>query len=63
MSFAKEDLTEDAFLDGRVRLLQPRKGYRAATDPVLLAAAVAAKPGDKVLDIGCGAGAALSWPA
>ena len=58
MTFAEEDLTQDAFLNGRVRLLQPRKGYRAATDPVLLAAAVAAKPGDKALDIGCGAGAA-----
>lgn len=52
------DLTEDAFLDGRVRLRQPRKGYRAATDPVLLAAAVAARPGDRVLDVGCGVGAA-----
>ena len=60
MSFADEDLTEDAFLDGRARLLQPRKGYRAATDPVFLAAAVAARPGDWVLDIGCGAGAAAA---
>lgn len=60
MSFADEDLTEDAFLGGRVRLLQPRKGFRAATDPVLLAAAVAARPGDRVLDIGCGAGAATA---
>lgn len=51
-------LTEDALLDGRVRLLQPRQGYRVAVDPVLLAAAVPARPGEKVLDIGCGVGAA-----
>ncbi|SMX37825.1 Ribosomal RNA small subunit methyltransferase C [Maliponia aquimaris] len=46
-------------LGGRVRLLQPRDGYRAGTDPVLLAAAVAAVPGQSVLDLGCGAGPGL----
>jgi tRNA1(Val) A37 N6-methylase TrmN6 len=51
-------LTCDAFLGGRVRLWQPLQGYRAATDPVLLAAACPAKPGERVLDLGCGAGAA-----
>ncbi len=56
--FAPEDLSDDKFLCGRLHLLQPIKGYRAATDPVLLAAACAAKPGDRVLDLGCGAGAA-----
>ena len=40
-------------------MLQPRRGYRAATDPVFLAAAVPAQPGHAVLDLGCGAGAAL----
>ncbi|MEL6481790.1 MAG: methyltransferase, partial [Pseudomonadota bacterium] len=45
-------------LGGRVRLLQPRAGYRAATDPVLLAAAVPAKAGETVLELGIGAGAA-----
>jgi tRNA1(Val) A37 N6-methylase TrmN6 len=34
------------------------RGYRAATDPVLLAACVDAKAGQRVLDLGCGAGAA-----
>ncbi|HEX9859321.1 MAG TPA: methyltransferase [Paracoccaceae bacterium] len=56
--FAPEDLTDDAFLCGRLRLWQPAKGYRAATDPVLLAAAVPARAGQSVLDLGCGAGAA-----
>jgi tRNA1(Val) A37 N6-methylase TrmN6 len=51
------DLTDDAFLCGRVRLWQPARGYRAATDPVLLAACVPAVSGDRVLDLGCGAGA------
>jgi tRNA1(Val) A37 N6-methylase TrmN6 len=41
-----------------VRIRQPLRGYRAATDPVLLAAAVPARPGDAVLDLGCGAGTA-----
>jgi tRNA1(Val) A37 N6-methylase TrmN6 len=59
MSFATENLTLDAFLDGRLRLWQPRRGYRAAVDPVLLAAFVAAAPGERVLDLGCGAGAAV----
>jgi tRNA1Val (adenine37-N6)-methyltransferase len=56
--FADSDLSDDKFLCGRLRLLQPLKGYRAATDPVLLAAACPAVTGDGVLDLGCGAGAA-----
>ncbi|MFN4128833.1 MAG: tRNA1(Val) (adenine(37)-N6)-methyltransferase [Paracoccaceae bacterium] len=56
--FDDANLTDDKFLCGRLNLLQPIKGYRAATDPVLLAAACPARAGDRVLDIGCGAGAA-----
>lgn len=56
--FADEELSDDKFLCGRLRLLQPLKGYRAATDPVLLAAACPAEAGQTVLDLGCGAGAA-----
>ena len=51
-------ITEDRLLSGRVRLLQPAEGYRAAIDPVFLAAAVPARPGQRVLDLGCGVGAA-----
>jgi tRNA1Val (adenine37-N6)-methyltransferase len=56
--FDEDALSDDKFLCGRLRLLQPLKGYRAATDPVLLAAACPAEPGQRVLDLGCGAGAA-----
>lgn len=58
MIFPPDALTDDKFLMGRLRLLQPARGYRAATDPVLLAAACPAEPGQAVLDLGCGAGAA-----
>jgi len=51
--------TEDRLLGGRVRLKQPATGYRVAIDPVFLAAAVPAEPHQLVLDIGCGAGAAM----
>jgi tRNA1Val (adenine37-N6)-methyltransferase len=56
--FQENELSDDKFLCGRLRLLQPLKGYRAATDPVLLAAACPARTGESVLDLGCGAGAA-----
>ena len=52
------DLTHDAFLCGKLHLWQPKQGYRAATDAVLLAAACPAKAGESVLDLGCGVGAA-----
>jgi tRNA1(Val) A37 N6-methylase TrmN6 len=50
--------TYDDFLMGRVKLLQPARGYRAGIDPVLLAAATPAEAGQTVLELGCGAGAA-----
>lgn len=53
-----ETLTNDAFLGGKVTVLQPKQGVRSGSDAVFLAAATAAQPGDRVLDVGCGAGAA-----
>jgi tRNA1(Val) A37 N6-methylase TrmN6 len=50
--------TLDTLLDGRVRLEQPAEGYRVAIDPVLLAAAVPARAGERVLELGAGVGAA-----
>ena len=57
---ATEDssLSEDRLLGGRIVLRQPRDGYRAAIDPVLLAAAVDVRRGGLVLDAGLGTGAA-----
>ncbi|MBL8555509.1 MAG: methyltransferase [Phenylobacterium sp.] len=52
-------VTEDRLLDGRIRLKQPVRGYRAGLDAALLAAACDARPGQRVLDAGCGPGAAL----
>ena len=52
------ETTSDRLLDGKVHLVQPARGYRVAVDPVLLAAAVPARQGERVLDIGTGVGAA-----
>ena len=50
--------TVDPLLGGRIRLRQPRRGYRVAIDPVLLAAAVPERYCRRVLDAGAGTGAA-----
>ncbi len=50
--------TADSLLGGRIVFYQPAEGYRAAIDPVLLAAAMPARAGDRILDLGGGAGAA-----
>lgn len=55
---AAQGWREDALLDGRVRLRQPSKGYRVAIDPVIMAAGVPARPGQRILELGCGTGAA-----
>lgn len=44
----------DSLLDGKVKLLQPKEGYRVAIDPVLLAAATPIVAGERALDMGCG---------
>lgn len=52
------EYTTDDFLGGLVRLKQEKDGYRATSDAVLLAAAVPARSGQDILDVGCGNGAA-----
>jgi len=58
MSDPLAEVTEDAFLGGQLRLRQPKSGHRAGHDAMLLAAATAAKPGQRVVDLGAGVGAA-----
>lgn len=53
------NVTEGHLLGGRVRYAQPAEGFRSGIEPVLLAAAVPARPGDRILEGGSGAGAAL----
>ncbi len=55
---AASDFEETRLLGGRVICLQPKTGYRTAIDPVFLAAAIHAKAGERVLDVGSGTGAA-----
>ena len=52
------EFTKDSFLGGGIRIWQPKKGYRAGIDPILLAASVNVSAGQKVLDLGCGVGTA-----
>jgi tRNA1(Val) A37 N6-methylase TrmN6 len=52
------EFTEDAFLGGQLRLRQPKSGHRAGHDAMLLAAAISARAGDRVVDFGAGVGAA-----
>ncbi len=51
-------VTEDMFLGGRLKIRQLAHGFRAGLDAVMLAAAVPARPGERVLELGSGAGTA-----
>jgi tRNA1(Val) A37 N6-methylase TrmN6 len=54
------ETTIDALLNRRVIVEQPKTGFRVAVDTILLAAAVQARTGEKVLDLGCGVGGAMA---
>src|SRR6202167_3626149 len=58
MTELPRQLTEDAFLGGKLRLRQLKSGHRAGHDAMLLAAATLARSGDRVVDFGAGVGAA-----
>jgi tRNA1(Val) A37 N6-methylase TrmN6 len=58
MSDATALLDADDFLAGKLRLKQPQRGHRAGHDAVLLAAATPARPGERLVDLGAGVGAA-----
>ena len=53
----KPNLTQDLLLGGKVILWQSIDGYRAGIDAVLLATSTKPKTNQKILDLGCGAGA------
>ena len=55
---SKIETTKDFLLHGAVTLHQPKEGYRVGIDPVLLAASIQHKKGQKILDAGAGVGAA-----
>lgn len=48
--------SDDAFLGGKLAVLQLKRGFRAGVDSVLLAASLNAADGDRVLDVGTGGG-------
>lgn len=51
------DFTEDALLRGRIRVRQPARGYRVNVDTLLLAAAVEAPAGARLMEACAGVGA------
>ena len=55
---SSEELSDDAILGGRLVLRQPRRGFRVAIDSVFLPAAVSARAGESILELGTGVGAA-----
>jgi len=49
-----KETTDDAFLGGALRILQPKTGFRAGMDSLLLAASIDGR--GHILDVGAGAG-------
>ncbi len=52
------NFTLDGFLGRRLTIAQPKHGFRAGHDAVLLAAAVPARTGESILELGSGSGVA-----
>jgi tRNA1(Val) A37 N6-methylase TrmN6 len=46
----------DEFMDGRLKLIQSRTGYRFSIDAILLSQFVTIRRGDRVVDLGTGCG-------
>jgi len=58
MAAERARTSDDAVLGGRLVLRQPCKGHRVGHDAMLLAAACSARPGEHLVDLGAGVGAA-----
>lgn len=52
----KKDEQIDSFLDGELRIIQARRGYRFSVDALLLTEFVSIAPNDVVVDLGAGCG-------
>jgi tRNA1Val (adenine37-N6)-methyltransferase len=50
------DESMDEFMDGRLKLIQSKTGYRFSIDAILLSQFVTIKRGDRVVDLGTGCG-------
>ena len=50
------DESIDEFMDGRLKLIQSKTGYRFSIDAVLLSQFVTIKRGDRIIDLGTGCG-------
>jgi len=48
--------TTDSILNGRLRLIQPRRGYRFSVDAILLGRFIRPRPGARILELGAGCG-------
>lgn len=52
----RPDESIDEFMDGRLKLIQSRKGYRFSIDAILLSEFVSLRRGDIIMDLGTGCG-------
>ena len=50
------NLSADSIFRGKIRVNQPKSGYRFSIDSVLLANSVQTIPGDRIVDLGAGCG-------
>ena len=50
------DESMDEFMDGRLKLIQSKTGYRFSIDAILLSQFVTIKRGDRIVDLGTGCG-------
>jgi len=52
----RRDESMDEFMDGRLKVIQSKKGYRFSVDAILLSEFVSIREGDRVVDLGTGCG-------
>jgi tRNA1(Val) A37 N6-methylase TrmN6 len=55
---SNSDVTDDVFLGDRLSILQPRSGFRAGLDSIILAASLAPRAGERLYEPGAGVGVA-----